>query len=146
MGTLLFEWDYSSYPGAQKYPHLFKPIDIGTLTIPNRIKYAATEDNLNAEDGFVTDSGVAYLRERAKGVVGGICTMQGVYMDKNRQGQGYVGQAAAWDDKFIPGLKRLADVSKCETSKDGISDIKYIPIENKVPLEAFEVIVKTKGE
>ncbi|MBW1857380.1 MAG: FAD-dependent oxidoreductase [Deltaproteobacteria bacterium] len=110
MGTLLFEWDYSSYPGAQKYPHLFKPIDIGTLTIPNRIKYAATEDNLNAEDGFVTDSGVAYLRERAKGVVGGICTMQGVYMDKNRQGQGYVGQAAAWDDKFIPGLKRLADV------------------------------------
>jgi 2,4-dienoyl-CoA reductase (NADPH2) len=110
MGTLLFEWDYSSYPGAGKYPHLFKPIQLGNLTIPNRIKYAATEDNLNGRDGFVTDAGVAYLRERAKGVVGGICTMQGVYMDKGRQGQGYVGQAAAWDDKFIPGLKRLADV------------------------------------
>jgi 2,4-dienoyl-CoA reductase (NADPH2) len=109
MGKLLYEWDYSSYPGAQKYPHLFKPIEIGKLTIPNRIKYAATEDNLNGRDGFVTDAGVAYLRERAKGVVGGLCTMQGVYMDKNRQGQGYVGQAAAWDDKFIPGLKRLAD-------------------------------------
>jgi len=81
MGTLLFDWDYSSYPGAKKYPHLFKPIDIGTLTIPNRIKYAATEDNLNSKDGFVTDAGVAYLKERAKGVVGGICTMQGVYMD-----------------------------------------------------------------
>jgi 2,4-dienoyl-CoA reductase (NADPH2) len=35
--------------------------------------------------------------------------MQGVYMDEKRQGAGYVGQAAAWDDKFIPGLKRLAD-------------------------------------
>jgi len=109
MGKLLFEWDYSSYPGAKKYPHLFKPIQLGNLTIPNRIKYAATEDNLNGTDGFVTDAGVAYLRERAKGVVGGICTMQGVYMDEKRQGQGYVGQAAAWHDKFIPGLKRLAD-------------------------------------
>lgn len=109
MGKLLFEWDYSSYPGYKKYPHLFKPIKIGKLTIPNRIKYAATEDNLNAGDGFVTDAGVGYLRERAKGVVGGLCVMQGVYMDEKRQGQGYVGQAAAWDDKFIPGLKRLAD-------------------------------------
>lgn len=109
MGKILFEWDYSSYPGARKYPHLFKPIELGNLTIPNRIKYAATEDNLNGRDGFVTDAGVAYLRERAKGVVGGICTMQGVYMDEKRQGQGYVGQAAAWHDKFIPGLKRLAD-------------------------------------
>lgn len=105
-----FKWDYTSYPGYKKYPHLFKPIQLGKLTIPNRIKYAATEDNLNDRDGFVTDKDVAYIRERAKGVVGGICTMQGVYMDEKRQGQGYVGQAAAWDDKFIPGLKRLADV------------------------------------
>jgi 2,4-dienoyl-CoA reductase (NADPH2) len=104
-----FNWDYTSYPGYKKYPHLFKPIKIGKLTIPNRIKYAATEDNLNDRDGFVTDMDVAYIRERAKGVVGGICTMQGVYMDEKRQGQGYVGQAAAWDDKYIPGLKRLAD-------------------------------------
>jgi len=104
-----FNWDYTAYPGYKKYPHLFKPIQLGKLTIPNRIKYAATEDNLNGRDGFVTDAGVAYLRERARGVVGGICTMQGVYMDEKCQGQGYVGQAAAWDDKFIPGLKRLAD-------------------------------------
>jgi len=104
-----FNWDYTLYPGYKKYPHLFKPIKIGKLTIPNRIKYAATEDNLNDRDGFVTDYDVAYLRERAKGVVGGICTMQGVYMDEKRQGQGYVGQAAAWDDRYIPGLKRLAD-------------------------------------
>jgi len=104
-----FNWDYTAYPGYKKYPHLFKPIQLGKLTIPNRIKYAATEDNLNGRDGFVTDAGVAYIRERARGVVGGICTMQGVYMDEKRQGQGYVGQAAAWDDKFIPGLKRLAD-------------------------------------
>jgi 2,4-dienoyl-CoA reductase (NADPH2) len=103
------KWDYSQYPGAEKYPELFKPIKIGSLTIPNRIKYAATEDNLNHHDGFVSDADVAYIRERAIGVAGGICTIQGVYMDPKGEGQGYVGQAAAYDDKFIPGLKRLAD-------------------------------------
>jgi 2,4-dienoyl-CoA reductase (NADPH2) len=109
MAKLLFEWDYSSYPGAKTYPHLFKPIQVGNLTIPNRIKYAATEDNLNDHNGFVTDADVAYIKRRAEGVVGGQCFMQGVYMDEARKGQGYVGQAACWDDKFIPGLKRLAD-------------------------------------
>ncbi len=109
MAKTLFEWDYSDYPGAKSYPHLFKPIQIGNLLVPNRIKYAATEENLNGLDGFITDSGVAYMRERAKGVVGGLCFMQGVFMDEARKGQGYVGQAAAWDDKFIPGLKRIAD-------------------------------------
>jgi 2,4-dienoyl-CoA reductase (NADPH2) len=109
MAKTLFEWDYSDYPGAKTYPHLFKPIQIGSLIIPNRIKYAATEDNLNGHDGFVTDAGVEYMRQRAIGVVGGLCFMQGVYMDEKRQGQGYVGQAACWDDKFIPGLKRIAD-------------------------------------
>ena len=103
------KWDYNKFPGGKKYPNLFKPIKIGKLTIPNRIKYAATEDNLNGRDGFVKDAGLEYMRLRARGVVGGICTIQGVYMDPEGFGQGYVGQAAAWDDKFIPGLKSLAD-------------------------------------
>ena len=63
------------------------PIEIGNLTIPNRIKYAATEDNFNDHDGFVTDADVEYMRLRAEGVVGGLCVMQGVYMDEGRQGQ-----------------------------------------------------------
>jgi 2,4-dienoyl-CoA reductase (NADPH2) len=109
MAKVLFEWDYSKYPGAKKFPHLFKPIQVGNLTVPNRIVYAATEDNFNSHDGFVTDADVAYMRNRAEGVVGGMCFMQGVYMDPDRKGQGYVGQAACWDDKFVPGLKRLAD-------------------------------------
>jgi len=103
------KWDYTTYPGYKMFPHLFQPIQLRKVTIPNRIKYAATEDNFNSHDGFVTDRDVAYIRERAKGMVGGICTIQGVYMDPKGEGKGYVGQAAAWDDKFVPGLKRLAD-------------------------------------
>lgn len=66
MAKLLFEWNYSSYPGAKKCPHLFQPIQIGNLIIPNRIKYAVTEENLNSYDGFITDADVAYIRERAR--------------------------------------------------------------------------------
>jgi 2,4-dienoyl-CoA reductase (NADPH2) len=119
MAKVLFQWDYSKYPGAEKYPHLFKPIQVGELMVPNRIVYAATEDNLNSHDGFVTDADVAYMRSRAEGVVGGMCFMQGVYMDPERKGQGYVGQAACWDDKFIPGLKRLADAIHSEKAIAG---------------------------
>ena len=119
MARLLYEWDYSQYPGAKSYPHLFKPIQIGNLTVLNRIKYAATEDNFNTHDGFITDADVAYMRERAKGVVGGLCFMQGVYLDPGRQGQGYVGQAACWDDQFIPGLKRIADAIHAERAVAG---------------------------
>ena len=109
MAKVLFEWDYSSYPGAKAYPNLFKPIQMGNLMVPNRIKYAATEDNLNDHNGFITDADVAYMRSRAEGVVGGLCFMQGVYMDEARKGQGYVGQAGCWDDKYVEGLKRIAD-------------------------------------
>ncbi|MEW5722463.1 MAG: FAD-dependent oxidoreductase [Thermodesulfobacteriota bacterium] len=119
MAKVLFEWDYSSYPGAKKYPNLFKPIQIGNLVIPNRIKYAATEDNLNDHHGFITDADVAYMRSRAEGVVGGLCFMQGVYMDPARKGQGYVGQAAAWDDKYVPGLKRIAEAIHGERAVAG---------------------------
>jgi 2,4-dienoyl-CoA reductase (NADPH2) len=109
MAKVLFEWDYSSYPGAKAYPNLFKPIQLGNIVVPNRIKYAATEDNLNDHNGFITDADVAYMRSRAEGVVGGLCFMQGVYMDEARKGQGYIGQAACWDDKYVEGLKRIAD-------------------------------------
>ena len=104
-----WNWDYSKHPGYQMFPNLFQPLQTRGVRIPNRIKYAATEDNFNSHDGFITQRDVAYIRERAKGVVGGICTIQGVYMDPKGEGKGYVGQAGAWDDKFIPGLKELAD-------------------------------------
>ncbi len=119
MTKLLFEWEYSSYPGAKTYPHIFKSIQLGNLTIPNRIKYAATEDNFNDPEGYVTDADVEYMRLRAEGVVGGLCFMQGVYMDEGRQGQGYVGQAAAWHDRYVPGLKRIADAIHAEKAVAG---------------------------
>ncbi len=96
-------------PGEKKYPHIFSPGKIGKLETKNRIKYASTETNFNYGDGFVADKEVGYMEAQARGGAG-IVTTQGAFTDPTGEGKGYVGMMAIWDDKFIPGLKRIADV------------------------------------
>ena len=95
-------------PGEKKYPHIFSPGKLGKLETKNRIKYASTETNFNYRDGYVADKEVAYMEAQARGGAG-IVTTQGAYTDARGEGKGYVGMMAIWDDKFIPGLKRIAD-------------------------------------
>lgn len=96
-------------PGVKKYPHIFSPGKIGRCETKNRIKYASTETNFNYRDGFVSDKEVAYMEAQARGGAG-IVTTQGAYTDGLGVGRGYVGMMGIWDDKYIPGLKKIADV------------------------------------
>ena len=93
----------------EKYPHIFAPGRIGTLTAKNRVKYAATETNFPFGDGFVSDREVAYMEAQARGGAG-IVTTQGAYPDPNGEGKGFKGMMAIYDDAFVPGLARIADV------------------------------------
>jgi 2,4-dienoyl-CoA reductase (NADPH2) len=95
-------------PGEKKYPHIFSPGKIGKMETKNRIKYASTETNFNFGDGYVSDKEVAYMEAQARGGAG-MVTTQGAYTDKHGEGQGYVGMMSISDDKFIPGLRRIAD-------------------------------------
>lgn len=92
-----------------RYPLIFSPSNIGPLTAKNRIKYAATETNFNTSDGFVTDREVAYMEAQAKGGAG-IVTTQGAYTDVKGEGKGFRGMMSIAEDKFIPGLSRIAEV------------------------------------
>lgn len=96
-------------PGEAKYPHIFSPGRIGKMETKNRIKYASTETNFNYGDGFVSERETAYMEAQARGGAG-IVTTQGAYTDSEGAGKGYVGMMGIWDDKFIPGLKKIADV------------------------------------
>ncbi len=96
-------------PGQQKYPHIFSPGKLGKIETKNRIKYASTETNFNYRNGYVADKEVAYMEAQARGGAG-MVTTQGAYTDPKGEGKGYVGMMAIYDDKFIPGLKRIADV------------------------------------
>ena len=95
----------------EKYPHIFTPGKIGNLTVKNRVKYAATETNFNTCDGYVTDREVAYMEAQARGGAG-IVTTQGAYPDIKGEGKGFRGTMSISDDKFIPGLAKIADVIK----------------------------------
>jgi 2,4-dienoyl-CoA reductase (NADPH2) len=95
-------------PGEKKYPHVFSPGKLGKVEVKNRIKYASTETNFNFGDGFVSDKEVAYMEAQARGGAG-MVTTQGAYTDPRGEGQGYVGMMGIWDDKYIPGLKKIAD-------------------------------------
>ena len=93
----------------EKYPHVFQRGFIGKLETKNRIKYAATETNFPYGDGYVSDREVAYMEAQARGGAG-IITTQGAYPDRKGEGKGFRGMMAIYDDRFIPGLARIADV------------------------------------
>ncbi len=95
-------------PGV-KYANLLKPGKINTMTVKNRMKYAATVDNFCNPDGSLNDREIAFLEERAKGGFG-MVTSQGGFTDP--LGKGYMGQMGLHRDEFIPGLKRLSDAIK----------------------------------
>jgi len=95
----------------ERYPHIFSPGQIGPLKVKNRIKYAATETNFPFGDGFVSDREVAYMEAQAKGGAG-IVNTQGAYPDTKGEGKGFKGMMSIAEDRFIPGLARIAEAIK----------------------------------
>ncbi|WP_311269559.1 FAD-dependent oxidoreductase [Sphingobium sp. WCS2017Hpa-17] len=90
-----------------RYAHLLSAGRINTLELRNRIFFTPMGSNLADEDGFCGDRLRAYYGERAKGGVA-LVTMGSVSV-------GYPEGASNWrqeaisDDKYIPGIKAIAD-------------------------------------
>lgn len=92
-----------------KYPHLGAPIRTGRLELSNRTVLAALSNNYGGPDGFASEQHIAYYRVRGAGGWGGVTT-EGVAT--SRIGRGFPGQLDAWDDRFIPGLRQVAEAIK----------------------------------
>ena len=82
---------------------LFRPGNIGSMEVKNRIVLAAMGNALAIPEGYVTDDMIDYYLSRVRGGVGFIIS------------QATTVSAAAGtvnmrinDDKFVPGLKRLS--------------------------------------
>jgi 2,4-dienoyl-CoA reductase (NADPH2) len=126
----------------ERYPHIFTPGRIGPLTAKNRVKYAATETNFPYGDGFVSDKEVAYMEAQARGGAG-IVTTQGAYPDPKGEGKGFKGMMAIYDDAFVPGLARIADVIRkhgalsclqiLHCGREGGVDLDYALMASAVP-------------
>ena len=132
------------------FSHIMQPGRIRNMELKNRIKFASTTTNFANHDGTVNDREVAFIAERAKGGAG-LVTVGGAY--PHPLGKGYMGHLGASDDKFIPGLKRLADAirenggkSACQimhtgryahVKEYGIADVPTGPSAVKSPLRKF---------
>ena len=90
----------------ESFPRLFSPFRIGSMEIKNRIVLPAMETHLCDKDGFVTDEVISYYRERAKGGAG-YGTVENISVDP--EGRINDGMMCIHDDKYVDGLKRLAD-------------------------------------
>lgn len=90
-----------------KYPHLLSPGRIGSLEIRNRLVQTAMGTNLAYPGGFFGDELIAYHEARARGGVGMIIT-EAVAVGWP-QGAALYNQVGISDDKYIPGLRKLAE-------------------------------------
>ncbi|MDR0433569.1 MAG: FAD-dependent oxidoreductase [Gracilibacteraceae bacterium] len=106
-----------SYTSMQEYKLLFTPRRIGTLEIKNRFVMPAMGSNLADEDGSVSQKMIDYYSERAKGGFGLIIVEVSAV---HPAGKAITRQVGIWDDRFLPGLRRLVDAVHSHGAKIAI--------------------------
>lgn len=132
------------------FPHLFSPIRIGTVTIPNRIVFTG-HDTCLPEDGVVNEALVAYLERRARHGTGLIVLQVSGVHDTARYTSHML---MAHEDACIPGYRRLAQACQRHgsvlfaqlfhpgreimESSDGLKPVAYSA--SGVPQERFRVM------
>ena len=132
------------------FPHLFSPLRIGNLTLPNRI-VSSGHDTVMVSDGAVTDRLVAYHEARARGGTG-LIVVQVAGVHETARYTSHVLMAV--DDSCIPGYRALADAVKPHgtvlfgqlfhpgrevmESTDGTAPVAVAP--SAVPTERFRVM------
>ncbi|MFH0730286.1 MAG: FAD-dependent oxidoreductase [Pseudomonadota bacterium] len=93
-----------------QFPHVFSEARVGKFKLHNRIKYAACcVSNFNTRDGVLSDR--EFARDQVIAATGAsMMTNQGAYPDATGEGKAYHRQLAIYDDRFIPGLNRVANL------------------------------------
>ena len=89
------------------FPHLFKPIRIGSLELPNRVVHVPTDISSSHADGSVSERDIQHHSEIAKGGTGFIIV--GATSPDGKTGRPTVTSLVADADNYIPGLARLAE-------------------------------------
>ena len=90
-----------------QFAKLFEPGKMGKVELKNRIIMAPCGTHYSSHYGFVTEQQLAYYGERAKGGAGLIVT-EGASTRKPPRGK--PGRILVNEDKFLPGMKKLADI------------------------------------
>lgn len=87
--------------------YLLQPIKVRNLEIPNRVVLPPMGTVLTNNDGSVGDRLLAFFERRVKSGAGLVINE---ITSIHPKGSTFPGELAAFDDRFIPGLKKLADL------------------------------------
>ncbi|MDN2498980.1 FAD-dependent oxidoreductase [Nocardia nova] len=101
-------------PRNQTFPHLLAPGTIGPMTVPNRVVLPAMDMNL-CEDGEIEQGDIDHFVARAAGGTGLIIT--GCCAVAYPVGCASTKEPGLSEDRFIPGLRALADAVHAAGSK-----------------------------
>jgi 2,4-dienoyl-CoA reductase-like NADH-dependent reductase (Old Yellow Enzyme family)/thioredoxin reductase len=100
------------------YPHLFKPIRIGSMMSKNRILMSAMSINFGVDDhGHINDQLTAYFTARARGGVGMMLVGGGAV---HPTGLELPRLPALWDDACIPALSKMVDAVRPYDCRFGV--------------------------
>lgn len=105
--TIVGEKKQQRGPGSPTgFRHLLSPARIGNITVRNRMVMPPMGTNYASDDGFVTERLVRYYEARAEGGTGLIIVEIAAVAP---EGKAITHQIGIWADKFIPGLRYLAE-------------------------------------
>ena len=88
------------------FPNMFTPIQIGTVTVPNRFVVPPMGNNFANTDGSMSDRSAAYYEARAKGGFG-LITIESTVVYK--EAKGGPRKPCLFSDEVIPSFKAVAD-------------------------------------
>lgn len=89
------------------FPHLFSPLQLGNIELPNRIVHVPTDISSSHADGEVSERDIHHHTDIARGGTGFVIV--GATTPDMKTGRPTVTCLVADGDNYIPGLARLAE-------------------------------------
>lgn len=128
------------------FPKMFSPINIGTVTVPNRFVVPPMGNNFANTDGSMSERSAAYYEARAKGGFG-LITIESTVVYK--QAKGGPRKPCLFSDEVVPSFKRVADACHAYGAKVSIQLQHAGPEGNSkltgYPLKAASAIAPSAG-
>lgn len=128
------------------FPNMFSPINIGTVTVPNRFVVPPMGNNFANTDGSMSERSAAYYEARAKGGFG-LITIESAVVYK--QAKGGPRKPCLFSDEVVPSFKRVADACHAYGAKVSIQLQHAGPEGNSkltgYPLKAASAIAPSAG-
>ncbi|MDR4945723.1 oxidoreductase [Neobacillus cucumis] len=129
-----------------KFTSMFSPIQIGPMTVSNRFVVSPMCNNFANPDGSMSDTSLAYYRDRARGGFG-LIIFEATVVDKRAKGGAR--KACLFEDSTVESFRRVIDACHEEGAKVSVQLQHAGPEGNSevsgYPLRAASAIPSSQG-